>query len=120
MGSEMCIRDRLYEDAELTLPHLHDLVDDITKKQPAVASVVAPLKGEERATYKTLDKYQGGYSRLTDLARMCVQPTQLLPCASARSCPCHCDAGLSRAILWKRCWACSSCSATTAVSRCSL
>ena len=33
--------------------------------------VVAPLKGEARATFKTLDKYSGDYSRLTDLARMC-------------------------------------------------
>ena len=33
--------------------------------------VVAPLKGEARAAFKTLDKYGGDYSRLTDLARMC-------------------------------------------------
>ena len=33
--------------------------------------VVAPLKGEPRAAFKTLDKYGGDYSRLTDLARMC-------------------------------------------------
>ena len=32
---------------------------------------VAPLKGEARAAFKTLDKYGGDYSRLTDLARMC-------------------------------------------------
>ena len=33
--------------------------------------VVAPLKGEARAAFKTLEKYSGDYSRLTDLARMC-------------------------------------------------
>ena len=33
--------------------------------------VVAPLKGEARAAFKTLEKYGGDYSRLTDLARMC-------------------------------------------------
>ena len=31
---------------------------------------MAPLKAETRAAIKTLDKYGGDYSRLTDLARM--------------------------------------------------
>ena len=43
--------------------------------------VVAPLKGEARAAFKTLDKYGGDYSRLTDLARMCAAlPAALAPC----------------------------------------
>ena len=61
----------LYSDAERTLPLLHDLSTEIKTKQPSAVPVVAPLKGEPRATFKTLDKYGGDYSRLTDLARMC-------------------------------------------------
>ena len=61
----------LYSDAERTLPRLHDLSAEITTQQPSAVPVVAPLKGEARAAFKTLDKYGGNYSRLTDLARMC-------------------------------------------------
>ena len=61
----------LYSDAERTLPRLHDLSAEITTQQPSAVPVVAPLKGEARAAFKTLDKYGGDYSRLTDLARMC-------------------------------------------------
>ena len=50
---------------------LHDLSAEITTKQPSALPVVAPLKGEARAAFKTLEKYGGDYSRLTDLARMC-------------------------------------------------
>ena len=60
----------LYSDAERTLPLLHDLGAEINTQQPSAESVVAPLKGEARAAFKTLDKYGGDYSRLTDLARM--------------------------------------------------
>ena len=60
----------LYSDAERTLPRLHDLSAEIKTQQPSAVPVVAPLKGEARATFKTLDKYGGDYSRLTDLARM--------------------------------------------------
>jgi hypothetical protein len=60
----------LYSDAERTLPLLHDLGAEITTQQPSAESVVAPLKAETRAAVKTLDKYGGDYSRLTDLARM--------------------------------------------------
>ena len=61
----------LYSDAERTLPVLHDLSAEIKTQQPSAVPVVAPLKGEPRATFKTLEKYGGDYSRLTDLARMC-------------------------------------------------
>ena len=61
----------LYSDAERTLPRLHDLSAEIKTQQPSAVPVVAPLKGEARAAFKTLDKYGGDYSRLTDLARMC-------------------------------------------------
>ena len=61
----------LYSDAERTLPLLHDLGVEIGSQQPSAVPVVAPLKGEARAAFKTLDKYGGDYSRLTDLARMC-------------------------------------------------
>ena len=57
---------------------LHDLSAEITTQQPSAVPVVAPLKGEARAAFKTLDKYGGDYSRLTDLARMCAA---LLPAA---------------------------------------
>ena len=60
----------LYSDAERTLNHLHDLSADVKKEVAAAEPIVAPLKGEPRATYKTLDKYGGDYRRLTDLARM--------------------------------------------------
>ena len=50
---------------------LHDLSAEIKTQQPSAVPVVAPLKGEARAAFKTLDKYGGDYSRLTDLARMC-------------------------------------------------
>eukprot|EP00964_Phaeocystis_antarctica_P109659 scaffold74100_cov73-Phaeocystis_antarctica.AAC.1 len=60
----------LYSDAERTLPLLHDLGAEINTQQPSTESAVAPLKGEARAAFKTLDKYGGDYSRLTDLARM--------------------------------------------------
>ena len=60
----------LYADAERTLPLLHDLGAEINTQQPSIESAVAPLKGEARAAFKTLDKYGGDYSRLTDLARM--------------------------------------------------
>ena len=50
---------------------LHDLSAEIKTQQPSAEPVVAPLKGEPRAAFKTLDKYGGDYSRLTDLARMC-------------------------------------------------
>eukprot|EP00964_Phaeocystis_antarctica_P128029 scaffold91754_cov60-Phaeocystis_antarctica.AAC.1 len=60
----------LYSDAERTLPLLHDLGAEISTQQPSAEPAVAPLKGEARAAVKTLDKYGGDYSRLTDLARM--------------------------------------------------
>ena len=60
----------LYLDAERTLPLLHDLGAEINTQQPSAEPNVAPLKGEARAAFKTLDKYDGDYSRLTDLARM--------------------------------------------------
>ena len=60
----------LFLDAERTLPLLHDLGAHIAAQMPAVKPMVAPLKSETRAAYKTLDKYGGDYSRLTDLARM--------------------------------------------------
>ena len=61
----------LYSDAERSLPLLHKLSAEIKTQQPSAVPVVAPLKGEARAAFKTLDKYGGDYSRLTDLARMC-------------------------------------------------
>ena len=60
----------LYSDAERTLSLLHNLGVEISTQQSAAESNVAPLKGEARAAFKTLDKYDGDYSRLTDLARM--------------------------------------------------
>ena len=49
---------------------LHELGALVQKAVPAVQPLVAPLKGEARAAYKTRDKYNGDYSRITDLARM--------------------------------------------------
>jgi len=71
----------LYSDAERTLPVLHDLSAEIKTLQPSAVPVVAPLKAEARAAFKTLDKYGGDYGRLTDLARMCAAlPAALAPC----------------------------------------
>ena len=66
----------LYMEAERTLLPLHELAARIKKMMPSVEVLVAPLKGEARAAFKTLDKYDGDYLRLTDLARM------TLKCAS--------------------------------------
>jgi len=60
----------LYLDAERALPSLYDLAGDITKALPDVEPIVAPLKGEARACFKTIVKYSGDHRRLTDLARM--------------------------------------------------
>lgn len=60
----------LFSDAERTLPLLHDLGLEIKTQQPSVELMVAPLKAGTRAAVKTLDKYDGDYSLLTDLARM--------------------------------------------------
>ena len=62
---------------------LHDLSAEIKTQHPSAVPVVAPLKGEARAAFKTLDKYGGDYSRLTDLARMCAA----LPRRSLRARP---------------------------------
>ena len=43
---------------------LHDLCAQIKAQQPSAVPVVAPLKGEARAAFKTLDKYGGDSSRL--------------------------------------------------------
>ena len=70
---------------------LHDLCAQIKAQQPSAVPVVAPLKGEARAAFKTLDKYGGDYSRLTDLARMCAA----LPAArSVPAPPTHTPANL--------------------------
>ena len=53
----------LYADAERTLQLMYDLGKEVKGRVSAV-DIVAPLKGEPRAAYKTLDKYYGDYSRL--------------------------------------------------------
>ena len=64
---------------------LHDLSAEIKTQQPSAVPVVAPLKGEARAAFKTLEKYGGDYSRLTDLARMCAALCPpLAPCPTLR------------------------------------
>ena len=78
----------LYADAETTLPHLRALAQEVTSEvalrearqhdakeaaegaDSTVHSIIAPLKGSVRATVKTLEKYRGKFSYLTDLARM--------------------------------------------------
>ena len=73
----------LYADAERTLPKLHELGEYIGAAAGdgggngdggggggGVRPIVAPLKGEARASIKALEKYGGNYARLTDLARM--------------------------------------------------
>ena len=75
----------LYFDAERTLPSLHDLAGEVKKALPDSEPIVAPLKGEARAAYKTLDKYAGDYRRLTDLARMTIKcPTLRAALAALR------------------------------------
>ena len=64
----------LYADAERTLPHLRALSRRVSVTAShmggPVVVTVAPLKGAARACAKTLEKYRGDFSRLTDLARM--------------------------------------------------
>ena len=75
----------LYLDAERALPSLHDLGGEITKALPDVEPIVAPLKGEARACFKTIDKYGGDARRLTDLARMTIKcPTLAAALAALR------------------------------------
>jgi len=69
----------LYLDAERALPSLHDLGGDISKALPNVEPIVAPLKGEARACFKTVDKYGGDARRLTDIARCTIK------CATLRA-----------------------------------
>ena len=63
----------LYADAETTLPALHALGEAVCARLPAGHGVrprYAPLKGLARAAVKSLDKYAGDFTRLTDLCRM--------------------------------------------------
>ena len=80
----------LYLDAERTLPYLHDLAEEIKEALPDVEPIVAPLKGEQRAAYKTIDKYGGDSRRLTDIARMTIQcPTLRVALVALRFLACH-------------------------------
>jgi len=75
----------LYLDAERALPSLHDLGGEITKALPDVEPIVAPLKGEARACFKTVDKYGGDARRLADIARMTIKcPTLRAALAALR------------------------------------
>ena len=75
----------LYLDAERALPSLHDLAGDISKALPDVEPIVAPLKGEARACFKTVDKYAGNARRLTDIARCTIKcPTLRAALAALR------------------------------------
>ena len=63
----------LYADAERTLPHLKHMAEQVLATlglNADVHSLIAPLKGVERAVAKALAKYDGDYMRLTDLVRM--------------------------------------------------
>ena len=73
----------LYADAERTLEHVRELAKTV---QAALASeadrdgvrpIVAPLKAVGRAVIKSLEKYKGDFSRLTDLARATFECTTL-------------------------------------------
>ena len=128
----------LYSDAERSLPLLHDLSAEIKTQQPSAVPVVAPLKGEARAAFKTLDKYGGDYSRLTDLARMCAACAPRCPplarCPALRPdphlytwptsadcvalCVCVCVTGRSSARRSRTSRPCSRCLARTRASRC--
>lgn len=46
-----------------------DLLKDVGGKGSTPHTVVAPLKGRERADEKVTDKYEGDYGRLTDVVR---------------------------------------------------
>jgi hypothetical protein len=64
----------LYADAESVLPLLGQLGHQLEDQFGDNAEVVmATLKGAVRATVKALEKYDGDYRQLTDLARMTVK-----------------------------------------------
>ena len=62
----------LYSDAERTVPHLKQLSDEVVRSVRGTEAVAAPapLKSTGRAVVKTLEKYDGRFSKLTDLVRM--------------------------------------------------
>ena len=88
-----------YADAERTLPFLHELGEAVAKAvaklldgaagaEAPVRPIVGALKALARATVKTLSKYDGDYSRLTDIARMTLDCQSLGPRAPpSTSCP---------------------------------
>ena len=71
----------LYADAERTLPLLRAMCDTVVASvlrcipEASVRRLIAPLKGQPRAVVKTLEKYGGHFSRLTDLARATFEET---------------------------------------------
>ena len=65
----------LFADAESTLPYLSRLGEQLRSAQVMVLE--APLKALPRTIAKTLEKYGGDFSRLTDLARMTLVCTTL-------------------------------------------
>ena len=73
----------LYADAERVKPQLVSLCNAVMTSLPpllrqGVEPIHAPLKGEPRACLKALAKYDGDYSRLTDLARTTFKCTRLV------------------------------------------
>lgn len=63
----------LYADAELSLERLRALCCRIEALVPDASPVVPGLKGMGRAFAKTLEKYQGDFSNMTDLARATIK-----------------------------------------------
>lgn len=60
----------LFADAERSLPHMEGLGAEIERAVSGVKCKVAPTKSPARTAVKALEKYNGKYSRVTDLARM--------------------------------------------------
>ena len=60
----------MYADASASVVRMRELAEEVERKLSGVKAIVPKLKGMERASVKTHEKYKGKYCQLTDLARM--------------------------------------------------
>ena len=67
----------LLADAERSQPMLAELAEQVETAVPEIEAKLGPIKTTARATAKAMSKYEGDFSRLTDLARMTVVCTHI-------------------------------------------
>ena len=68
----------LYAAAESSLRNLRALCDRLARQVPGASPVVPALKGMERVYTKTLEKYGGDFTRVTDIARGTINCASLM------------------------------------------